>query len=108
MFTFLVNTTAYLLCTDFLSQNLYKQILRASRQWHDMQSQMHSGLGHYDDEQPRDGSMAVFCPACPQPGINLPDDWKTRYTRYDVFPITLISLLISVAMACGAGWSRGE
>ncbi|KAH9012052.1 hypothetical protein EDB85DRAFT_1877948, partial [Lactarius pseudohatsudake] len=21
---------------------------------------------------------AIFCPACPQPGINLPDDWKTR------------------------------
>ncbi|KAH9005466.1 hypothetical protein EDB86DRAFT_2825116 [Lactarius hatsudake] len=20
-----------------------------------------------------------FCPACPQPGINLPNDWKTRY-----------------------------
>ncbi|KAH9012959.1 hypothetical protein EDB83DRAFT_2233526, partial [Lactarius deliciosus] len=25
------------------------------------------------------GSMAIFCPACPQPGINLPDDWKIRY-----------------------------
>ncbi|KAH9024662.1 hypothetical protein EDB84DRAFT_1564332 [Lactarius hengduanensis] len=26
-----------------------------------------------------DGSMAIFCPACPQPGVNLPVDWKTRY-----------------------------
>jgi hypothetical protein len=23
-----------------------------------------------------DGSLAIFCPACPQPGINLPSDWK--------------------------------
>jgi hypothetical protein len=22
------------------------------------------------------GSFAIFCPACPQPGINLPPDWK--------------------------------
>jgi hypothetical protein len=94
MFTFLFKAIVYLPCTDFPLQNLYKQLLRASRQWRDMQSRMHSGLGHYDEEQPRDGSMAVFCPACPQPGINLPDDWKTRYTRYGVSPITVISLLI--------------
>ncbi|KAI9429637.1 hypothetical protein H4582DRAFT_2114301 [Lactarius indigo] len=43
--------------------NLYKQLLRASRQW----------------DPANDGSMAIFCPACPQPGINLPDDWKDRY-----------------------------
>ncbi len=22
------------------------------------------------------GELAVVCPACPHPGINLPDDWK--------------------------------
>jgi hypothetical protein len=22
------------------------------------------------------GSLAIFCPSCPQPGINLPQDWK--------------------------------
>ena len=22
------------------------------------------------------GSLALFCPSCPQPGINLPADWK--------------------------------
>jgi hypothetical protein len=22
------------------------------------------------------GSLAIFCPSCPQPGINLPPDWK--------------------------------
>jgi hypothetical protein len=23
-----------------------------------------------------DGLLAIFCPSCPQPGINLPPDWK--------------------------------
>jgi hypothetical protein len=22
------------------------------------------------------GDLAIFCPACPQPGINLPKNWK--------------------------------
>src|ERR1700679_698065 len=22
------------------------------------------------------GSLSIFCPCCPQPGINLPDNWK--------------------------------
>ena len=22
------------------------------------------------------GNMAIFCPSCPQPGINLPPDWR--------------------------------
>ena len=23
-----------------------------------------------------EGSLTIFCPSCPQPGINLPPDWK--------------------------------
>ena len=43
---------------------------------------MEQGLGHQPEEDIPDGSMAVFCPACPQPGVNLPPDWKTRYKPY--------------------------
>jgi hypothetical protein len=43
---------------------------------------MEQGLGHQSEETAPDGSMAIFCPACPQPGINLPNDWKTRYEPY--------------------------
>ncbi|KAH8985052.1 hypothetical protein EDB86DRAFT_2810433 [Lactarius hatsudake] len=60
--------------------NLYKQLLRASRQWHDLKNRIQSGLGHQPDgDSTIDGSMAIFCPACPQPGINLPENWKERY-----------------------------
>ncbi|KAI9434832.1 hypothetical protein H4582DRAFT_2080497 [Lactarius indigo] len=61
-------------------QNHYKQLLRASRQWRDLKNRMESDLGHQPDgEIHPDGAMAIFCPACPQPGINLPTDWKTLY-----------------------------
>ncbi|KAH9012129.1 hypothetical protein EDB85DRAFT_1877901 [Lactarius pseudohatsudake] len=78
--------------------NLYKQLLRASRQWRDLKNRIQSGLGHQNGGIPAtDGSMAIFCPACPQPGINLPDDWKIRYHDQPyafIDPIT-ISLLYS-------------
>ncbi|KAN0135024.1 hypothetical protein V8E53_007142 [Lactarius tabidus] len=42
-----------------------------------------SGLGHQSEQDtPEDGSMAIFCPVCPQPGVNLPDDWKTKYSLH--------------------------
>ncbi|KAH9163424.1 hypothetical protein EDB89DRAFT_1912653 [Lactarius sanguifluus] len=48
--------------------NLYKQLLRASRQWRDLKNRIQSGLGHQPDRDSAiDGSMAIFCPACPQP-----------------------------------------
>jgi len=29
----------------------------------------------YKDESSTPGGLAIFCPSCPQPGINLPPDW---------------------------------
>ncbi|KAI6137144.1 hypothetical protein F5141DRAFT_1230928 [Pisolithus sp. B1] len=34
---------------------------------------------HWQD--PGDGGLALFCPACPQPGLNLHADWKVQYDR---------------------------
>ncbi|KAH9068018.1 hypothetical protein EDB83DRAFT_2223119 [Lactarius deliciosus] len=62
-----------------LVPNMYKQLLRTSRQWRDIKSRMEQGLGHQSEDTALDGSLAIFCPVCPQPGINLPNDWKTRY-----------------------------
>ena len=30
----------------------------------------------YNENSPPSGSLTIFCPSCPQPGINLPPDWK--------------------------------
>ncbi|KAF8271906.1 hypothetical protein EI94DRAFT_1770207 [Lactarius quietus] len=59
-----------------LVPNLYKQLLRAACQWRDLKNRMEQGLGHQEGKDIQEGAMGVFCPACPQPGINLPDDWK--------------------------------
>ncbi|KAF8268729.1 hypothetical protein EI94DRAFT_1576850 [Lactarius quietus] len=69
------------------TQNRYKQLLRALRQWRDLKNRMKSGIWHQTDGQPvPDGTMAILCPACPQPKINHPKDWKTQYTPYVVIP----------------------
>jgi hypothetical protein len=77
----------------FIGKNLYRHLLRAPCQWWDIQNRMQSGVGYRDNDE-TDGSMAVFCPAFPQPGINLPDDWKTRYNGYDSHTPQFIALMI--------------
>ena len=63
-------------------QNMYRQLLRASRQWRDLKNRMEQGLGLQSEHSAADGAMAIFCPACPQPGINLPDDWAAIYPPF--------------------------
>ncbi|KAH9983732.1 hypothetical protein BJV77DRAFT_966605 [Russula vinacea] len=46
--------------------------------WRDLQSRKWFGFGHNMKTTPQNGNLAHFCPACPQPGINLPDDWKNQ------------------------------
>lgn len=66
--------------------------MRVSRQWRDLRNRMESGVGHRPSTtNVPDGSMAIFCPACPQPGINLPEDWKTKYTPYVIIPHLIIT-----------------
>jgi hypothetical protein len=42
-----------------------------------------AGFGHKSQEmiEPRAGELANFCPACPQPGINIADDWMAGPKR---------------------------
>ena len=46
-----------------------------------------AGRGHIPDGtiNVEDGSCAVLCPACPQPGKNLEDEWENAplNERYD-------------------------
>jgi hypothetical protein len=45
-------------------------------------ARINSGLGHEQKAASQPGALAIFCPACPQPGINLPDDWHKDPKRY--------------------------
>jgi hypothetical protein len=55
--------------------------MRVSRTWRDLSNRKRAGFGHDAQNSPGKGELAVFCPACPQPGINLPEDWAERYDQ---------------------------
>lgn len=71
----------------YLVPNRYIELRRLSRAWRNLRlHQQHGFSFHEDHDSP--GSMAFFCAACPQPGINLKADWKNDedqdvYGRYD-------------------------
>ena len=37
---------------------------------------MENGYGYDTTESLGNGALAIFCPACPQPGVNIPANWK--------------------------------
>ena len=53
----------------------YRELMRALRQWRDLASRRRAGEPLEPGLELKPGDLALFCPACPQPGINLPEDW---------------------------------
>jgi hypothetical protein len=39
------------------------------------------------------GNLAIFCPACPQPDINLPKEWESDPKRYSLHILSMIIML---------------
>lgn len=62
-----------------VSQNLYKQLMVAVRQWRNLKLFKRSGRGHENEgiKKTTEGSCVVECAACPHPGRNLPDNWAS-------------------------------
>ena len=58
------------------TQDRYRELMRVSRTWRDISARIQAGYGHHLNEPVTPGGLAIFCPACPQPGVNLPDDWR--------------------------------
>jgi hypothetical protein len=52
-----------------------------SRAWRDIVARIEAGYGHDTEKPVTPGSLAIFCPACPQPGVNLPNDWISDERR---------------------------
>ncbi|KAG0699572.1 hypothetical protein DFH29DRAFT_877228 [Suillus ampliporus] len=48
----------------------YQELMRVARQWRQLKLLKWNGFGH-DRRDPKDGELALFCPACPQPSINV-------------------------------------
>jgi hypothetical protein len=44
--------------------------------WRDISARIRAGYGHHPKKLVTPGALAIFCPTCPQPGVNLPEDWR--------------------------------
>ena len=58
----------------------YRELLRAIREWRNLRARQTMGVG-YGEGEVRKGGLVPFCPTCPQPGVNLPDDWKNDHDQ---------------------------
>jgi hypothetical protein len=54
-------------------QNRYRELMRVSRQMRKLEVSKCFRAVYGTSSH---GNLAIFCPSCPQPGINLPPDWK--------------------------------
>ncbi|KAG5223262.1 CxC2 domain-containing protein [Salix suchowensis] len=65
----------------------YPQFLRMSRQWRHLLQLKRSARGHQPDgaEGTKAGELAVLCPACPQPGMNLPAEIEEQSWLHSLF-----------------------
>jgi hypothetical protein len=88
--------------------------MRMMREWRFLKMMKRAGRGHDPAgiAATKPGECAVLCPACPQPGINLPEDWKYAplSKRYDFVPPTREGILTVCAsggcMLCSSGWMQ--
>ena len=57
----------------------YKEFMRIVTQWRHLKALKRAGRGHDPTgvEGTKPGELALLCPACPRPGVNLPDNWDT-------------------------------
>ncbi|KAG2741530.1 hypothetical protein P692DRAFT_201842254 [Suillus brevipes Sb2] len=57
----------------------YRELMRVSRLWRDLKNRKWFGFGHDVESSPGSGDLALFCPSCPQPGINMPLLWEQKW-----------------------------
>ncbi|KAJ6447694.1 hypothetical protein C8R45DRAFT_948402 [Mycena sanguinolenta] len=66
---------------NFQPRDRYREFLRMTREWRHLQMLKRSARAHIPDgiHDIQGGACALLCPACPQPGKNLPlnGDWKS-------------------------------
>lgn len=68
----------------------YRELMRVAREWRNLKARQQAGISH-THEDIDSGGLVPFCPACPQPGINLPDDWEEDQDRSVYFELSRLS-----------------
>lgn len=73
----------------------YASLRRLSRQWRILKKLKVHGFGN-DQGTPGTSDMSLFCPTCPQEGINLPDDWEALAPKYVGSVFTVLILIVRI------------
>ena len=60
----------------YLVPDRYREFMTCARQWRNLNQHKRAGTLFEEQSSTERGRLANFCPACPQPGVNLPDDWE--------------------------------
>ena len=61
-----------------LPKSRYRMLMRMTTQWRHLKLLKRGGRGHDPSGAAgtKDGELAILCPTCPHPGINLPANWR--------------------------------
>ncbi|PCH40606.1 hypothetical protein WOLCODRAFT_33338, partial [Wolfiporia cocos MD-104 SS10] len=68
----------------------YHELLRVPRQWRNLNYCKWHGYGHGTRDDVPPGGLAMFCTACMQPGINLPDGWDNNPVRWKYMQMVIM------------------
>ncbi|KAI0691764.1 hypothetical protein BC835DRAFT_1256150, partial [Cytidiella melzeri] len=76
------------------SYDCFKPFLRLIRQWRHLKMLKRAGRGHYANgsKTTQPGELCVTCPACPNPDVNLPDNWQSASDDLKYAYTTVIAL----------------
>lgn len=84
----------------------------AVREWRHLKLLQRAGRGHDPAgiEGTEEGSLAVECPACPQPGRNLPDGWEKappdrQYVQSTSLPVSTLTCYADGFIRCIFLWT---
>lgn len=69
----------------------YKQLVRMQLQWRHLKLLKRNGRGHDPSgvEGTNEGELAILCPSCPHPGINLPNGWQQQVASHWLYALRL-------------------
>ena len=70
----------------------YKEFMRVATQWRHLKMLKRAGRGHDPTgvNGTRDGELAVRCPTCPRPDVNLPNDWQNAPKEFKYLPLWVV------------------
>lgn len=89
----------------YLVPDRYREFMNCARQWRNLNQHKRAGTLFDSSKSPTRGRLATFCPACPQPGVNLPPEWdkdaeKSEHLTFVLRQLMFLSSQVEVCSHC--------